>query len=198
MRRCCEIAFVVLVLVLVAGPANAAGTEVEIADLIADESAFSGQEIAVSGELVGDYGRRRDGTVWTQLNGDPYAVAPLLEGGDLSGSNAGIGVRLPASETESLDRPGGYRRRGPLVRLTGVWRYHDVDRGGESFLDVTELLVIEPGRTLTDDVPWWAAVAGLVLTAAGVAWRVRTRFVLDRTRGSRSRRQALPEPDETS
>lgn len=128
--------------------------EVTVADLLADPEAHAAMEVVVRGELVGDFGRRDDGTVWTQLNGDAYTGAPLLAGGGLAGANLGIGVRIPAELWPGLDEPGGYRARGPVVELGGMWRYHDPDRGGESYLDVTALELLEPPLALEEGVRW--------------------------------------------
>ncbi|HHC09116.1 MAG TPA: hypothetical protein ENK55_10435 [Actinobacteria bacterium] len=142
------------------------------AELVADGAAYDGELVVVEGELVGDYGRRGDGTVWTQLNDDPYVYEPVAEGGPLRGGNVGIGVRIPAELAEDLDPPGGYRIRGPVVRLTGTWRYHDPARGGESYLDVVALEVVEPGRTVPKPLHPVALVVGvLLLVVAFGLWR---------------------------
>ncbi len=116
--------------------------EVTVADLLADPEAYTEMPVVVRGELVGDFGRRDDATVWAQLNGDAYAEAPLMAGGSLAGPNQGIGVFFPAEIWPGFDRPGGYGVRGPVVELTGYWRYHDPGRGGESYLEVTGVLLL--------------------------------------------------------
>ena len=156
---------VAVVVLAVAGPAAAAEGTVSVPDLHADGAAYDGAGITVEGELVGDYGFRRDGTMWTQLNDDAYARSPLVETGVRAGGNAGIGVRMPARLAEGLDPAGGYRLRGPVVRLTGTWRFHDPDRGGESYLDVTGVVVVEPGRRLEEGPDWLVFVTGLVLVS---------------------------------
>lgn len=153
-----------------------AASDVSIGELIETGAEFSGVEVVVEGELIGDYGFRDDGSMWTQLNGDVYATSPILEGESAEGGNLGIGVRVPAAMARDLDPPGGYRVRGPIVRLTGIWKYHDPARQGESFLDVQGLEVVEPGRALTEDVNWWTILSGaLLLVAAAVAWMLRPR-----------------------
>jgi hypothetical protein len=170
----------VLVLVVAAGlwfacPTPAQGLEVPVRVLLQDPAAFEG-EITLEGELVGDYGFRSDGWVWTQLNDDSYATEPLLEGGSLTGSNIGVGVRIPEELAEGLDPPGGYRTRGPLVRVTGLWRYHDPDRSGESYLEVQQLVVVEPGREIGEGMIVPALLAGMALIfAAAVMWWRRPR-----------------------
>ena len=56
--------------------------------------------------------------------------------------------------------------------MTGIWHYHDVDRGGESYLDATLFRVIEPARPLTEQVfwPWWILGIGLLLVAYYLYW----------------------------
>jgi len=115
--------------------------------------------------------------VWTQLNGDPYAGAPLLAGGSLAGRNAGIGVHIPAEVWPGFDDPGGYRVRGPLVELRGMWRYHDPERGGESYLEVIELRVLEPPLALHEGMRWapLGIGAGLLGAALGIGLARRRR-----------------------
>jgi hypothetical protein len=81
---------------------------------------FADEDGVVSGELVGDYGFRADGWMWTQLNSDVYSSKPLRESGSLEGGNVAIGVRIPVDMASGLDSPGSYRQRGPLVTMTGV------------------------------------------------------------------------------
>lgn len=143
--------FAVVAVVLVALPLPRAGAvdDVDVADLLADPVAYADTRIALVGEFVGDYGFRPDGTVWTQLNDDPYATAPLhAAGGTPSGGNVGVGVVGDVSMFGDLDPPGRFDRVGPVVRAIGVWRYHDDARGGESYLELTDIEPIWPGYPL--------------------------------------------------
>lgn len=144
-------------------------------ELLAESAEYDGSLVEVEGELVGDYGFRTDGYMWTQLNDDSYARRALVDGGPRSGANIGIGVRMPHALATDLDPVGGYRLEGPLVRLVGVWRHHDPGRGGESYLDVISLTVVEPGRRLEEGPDWSVFIAGSVLIAGtfGLWWRRR-------------------------
>ncbi len=147
--------------------------EVSLETLLFDPAAYEG-EVTVRGELVGDYGVRSDGSVWSQLNDDPYADAPVLEGGSLQGGNIGIGVRLDEDMITNLGSPGGYRLHGPVVEITGTWRYHDPARGGESYLDAEVVHLVQQARPLREDPHWGVLVTGiLLLGTAGVLWRMR-------------------------
>jgi hypothetical protein len=176
MRRVLTILLVLATVMLVPTGVRAA-TDVNVDELRADGAAYDGQSIRVVGELIGDYGFRRDGSAWSQLNGDSYATEPLLENGRLAGSNAGIGVRTPAVIIEGLGQPGGYQQRGPLVRVTGIWEYHDEERGGETYLDVVAIEVLEPGRALDEPANPAVVVIGalLVLAALWLGYRSRQR-----------------------
>jgi hypothetical protein len=160
------------------GAAPAALEGVTVADLLADPEAYADLTVVVAGELVGDFGRRDDGTVWVQLNGDAYAEAPLLAGGSLAGPNQGIGVRFPVEIWPGFDRPGGYRVRGPVVELTGIWRYHDPGRAGESYLDVAGVRLLAEPMPLDEPGVRWLPVAlgaGFLGAAAAAALALRRR-----------------------
>lgn len=168
MMRTFVIGVVAAILLLVAAPAQAAADTVSAAKLLASPELFDGKQITVSGELIGDYGFRDDGTVWAQLNDDAYALEPLRDGGTLRGANLGIGIRADAEFFVALDPPGRYNRVGPVVRVTGTWRYHDPGRGGETFLDVTSLDVVRPGRPVGEDTRVLVLTIGVVLAIVAV------------------------------
>jgi hypothetical protein len=169
-------AITMLVFLLSGTPSARAGQVVPVSDLLADGAEFAGSEITLEGELVGDYGFRHDGFMWTQLNDDSYARRALVDGGPRAGANVGVGIRMPTVLAEGLPPVGGYRLAGPLVQATGVWRFHDPDRGGESFLDVSALTVLEDGRRLEEGPDWAVFVAGsLLLAVSFVMWWQRRR-----------------------
>lgn len=164
------------------GTAFAQGSDfLPVSDLLEDGASFDNATVTVEGELVGDYGFRDDGFMWTQLNDDSYARHALVDGGPRTGANVGIGVRMPSNLGEGLDPVGGYRLEGPLVQLTGVWRFHDPDRGGESYLVVQELLVVENGRRLEEGPDWVVFALGVVLLATSlVMWRRKRHLTVGR------------------
>jgi hypothetical protein len=175
MMRVVGTTFLVAAFCLVPSVAFAA-EEVSVSGLIEMAAELSGQEVTVEGELVGDYGFRDDGWMWTQLNDDLYVRHPIREGGLPLGANIGIGVRMPARLAKDLDPPGGYRHRGPLVSVTGTWKYHDPERQGESYLEVESLVVIEPGRKLGEEPAWSVILAGTLLVGvSALIWFVRLR-----------------------
>jgi len=150
-------------------PAAAADRIVPVDELLRAPARYDGATVTVEGELVGDYGYRRTGMMWTQLNDDSYAHEPLVDGGALTGSNAGIGVRMPAAVAAPLSPPGGYRLRGPIVRATGQWKFHDPDRQGETYLDVSSIEIVESGIHLSEGPDMLVMIAGVVLLLAAFA-----------------------------
>jgi hypothetical protein len=171
MTRSTRLVIIATMWLAVSGAASAAeGTTVS--ELIADAEALAGSEVTVEGELVGDYGFRDDGWMWTQLNGDDYVHAPIVDGGEPTGGNTGVGVRMSFDLGQGLDPPGGYRNRGPIVRITGVWKHHDPARQGESYLEATSLIVVEPGHPMYQDPQWTVMLVGLGFLAGSLAlWR---------------------------
>jgi hypothetical protein len=158
---------------VVAAPLRLGAVEVTVAEVVQGASGMDGEVLTVDGELVGDYGSRGDGWMWTQLNGDVYVSSPIIEGGSAAGGNVAIGIRMPIALAQGLDPPGRYRIRGPLVRVTGIWRYHDPHRGGETYLEVQSLTVIEPGRPLEEEPDWLVVIVGGSLVAAAAAGWLR-------------------------
>jgi hypothetical protein len=168
-------ACVVLAMVVLPSTVALAADEVEVSELVQNSAEYAGREISIEGELVGDYGFRDDGWMWTQLNGDVYVESPLREGGAPAGGNVGIGVRMPTRLAASLDPPGGYRQRGPIVQVVGVWKYNNAERQGETFFEVSTITVIEPGRPLHEDPNWPALATGVILLMAALGTWVVTR-----------------------
>lgn len=157
----------------------ASASRLETSELDASPSTWDGQRVTITGEIIGDYGRRHD-VVWVQINDDAYSEAPLVETGELAGTNTGLGVRIPNSIfSESWGSPGGYRTRGPIVEVSGVFRYADDETGGDTFLDATEIQLIEPARPLELPGADWKLIFGsLVAIAAGGALWARARWRL--------------------
>jgi hypothetical protein len=155
-------------------PANAQSSEpIPVPDLLENGSTYNGRVVTVEGELVGDYGFRQDGFMWTQLNDDSYARAAVVDGGPLTGANVGIGIRMRSDLARDLDPVGGYRLEGPVIKATGIWRFHDPARGGESYLAVESFEVIKAGRRLEEGPDWVAFGAGLLLLAIAGVLKVR-------------------------
>jgi hypothetical protein len=166
--------FLVLLAPLLVLAAPALGqTATPVSELTGEGGRYDGLEVTVEGELVGDVGERQDGTVWSQLNDDSYARSPIRETGTHGEGNTGIGVRIDGSLGHDFTHVGGYRWRGPIVRATGVWHFHDAARGGESYLEVTALEVLEQPRLLGEDLNWpeWV-IGGVLVGVVGVLyWR---------------------------
>lgn len=172
MRR----AFVIVALVLVAGPAW--GAPVEVAELDAEAEEWAGRRVTIVGELIGDYSPRSN-AVWVQLNDDPYVDAPFVETDRLAGLNVGIGVRMPldAFDPDRWGPPGGYRTRGPVVEVTGTFLSGGPEQSGDTFVQAESVRLLEASRELPNRGPDLAAIIlGGVATAAGLGLLARSRW----------------------
>lgn len=147
-------------------------------ELLDDPESWDGRSVVVIGELVGDYGKRSNGT-WVQLNDDPYSERPLRETGVLLGMNAGMSVLIPSDlvDAEAWGPAGRYRTRGPVVSITAVFRYNSPLRQGATFLEAKQVTLIEPARAMIDTGPTWPTAVGLVLLGSAVALWLSIRYV---------------------
>jgi hypothetical protein len=172
-----RMSIIALVVALLALPA--AASQVSIAELDAEAPTWSGLEVTIEGEVIGDYSIRGD-EMWVQVNDDAYVNDPLVETGRLAGGNIGMGVRMPTELFSSeWGDPGGYHIRGPVVRVTGTFRYLDPDTGGDTFVDASSVVLIEPARPIEPPgAEMGLLAAALVMIALGAGMWARARWRL--------------------
>lgn len=164
-------------LTLIATPALAID-DVTVAELDALPLNYQNEEVQLVGEIVGDYALQAT-QVWIQVNDDAYVHTPLAEAGP-AGTNAGIGVLIDRQDFgDGWGTPGGYGVRGPVVRVTGVFRYNHGAEMGETYIEATGIELLEPHRAIENAASVTPAIVGLVLAGAGVAvnWVTRRRRV---------------------
>jgi hypothetical protein len=144
-------------------------TAVPVSELDADPANWNGRDVTVTGEIIGDYSLRDD-VVWFQLNDDAYASSPLGESQKLEGGNIGIGVRILRSDWSSAwGAPGRYGQRGPIVELTGRFRHNSPDDQGETFIEGSEIRLVEAARPIENPpIPVGRAIVGGLLAFAGL------------------------------
>lgn len=168
-------------LCVLAAPAvglGAEAVEVSVSDLLAAPEEWNLQQVAITGELVGDYSRRADG-IWVQLNDDAFASSPIGAGGAPEGTNTGIGARIsPEVFSAGVEGPPGrYGRHGPIVRLEGVFRHSDPNLDGETYVAVETATTLTPARSFAVPGPdiWLVVGVGLMATAGAFTWLFRHR-----------------------
>lgn len=147
-------------------PLPSLAEDTEVAALLARPDDFDGSRVSVTGELVGDYSPRDEG-VWVQLNDDPYVRRPIGQGGVPTGANTGIGALIPEGTFDATDLgpPGRYGRLGPEVALTGTFIHSDPDLGGETYIMVEAMVLINAAQAYAVPGPDVWLVVGLALLA---------------------------------
>jgi hypothetical protein len=157
-----RVLLVVAVLLLTAGVASAADRPVQVNDLIEHAKEYDGQQVTVTGEVIGDIMRRGD-TGWINVS-------------DGSGD---LGVWAPTAALASVKVAGRYHTRGDQVEVTGIFHRGDPAQGGDLDLQATSVRVVEAGAPVAHPIDEGSFVlAGaslLVATALGVRLRFRTR-----------------------
>ncbi len=158
------VAAIILLPVLPVG----ASTLVDVAELLTEADAYDLVQVTVVGEIVGDYGDRGD-VVWVQLNDDAYTHQPPGSMRQLAGTNTGISVRLSGISLEDFGSPGGHGVRGPIVEVTGVFRNLHPQLGGLTFIDATDVILVEQSVATPESGPDLAAlIIGTILTVGGL------------------------------
>jgi hypothetical protein len=151
---------------------------VPVSSLLALPDEYDQQVVTIRGEIVGDYGDRGN-VVWVQVNDDPYVDEPLSTSGRLAGTNTGLSVRLTGAIPDGFGAPGGHGVRGPIVEVTGVFRDLDPALGGITFLEATDVVLIESSERLPEPGADTAAlVTGAMLTAGALLAMAQRRDLL--------------------
>ena len=166
MRRFTVLALAGLTLLL--GLPAFAQEVIPVSSLLALPDDYDQQIVTIRGEIVGDYSDR-GGVVWVQVNDDPYVDAPSYETGRLSGTNTGISVKIDGAIPDGFGPPGAHGVRGPIVMVSGVFRDLDPALGGLTYLEATEVTLVEAAKVVPErepDLP--ALVAGALLTVGGL------------------------------
>ncbi len=168
---------------VVAVPA-AAQEEVPVSSLLSDPALYDQHVVTIVGEIVGDFGER-DAVVWVQVNDDPYVAMPLARSGRLAGTNTGIAVRLPGIDPGEFGQPGRHGVRGPVLRVTGVFRNLDPALGGLTFVDAADVVLLAPSEKLpVPGVDTAALVPGIILTLTALLALAHRRDLLPHRPGS--------------
>lgn len=153
----------------------ALATDVPAGELDTNPDRYDGRELTVTGEVVGDYGVRAE-AVWVQVNDDPYVSRPLLERDRPTGTNTSIAVRIPIElfDDAAWGAPGRYGTRGPILRFTGIFHHNDPDRGGETYVEVSAVELVDPARRIGDERSMAPLGIGIMLALAGALVLART------------------------
>lgn len=150
-------------LACVLAPCAAAVDTVSITSLIEDMKKYDDQRVTIEGEAVGDIMVRGD-NAWITVNDDEYSKKSIEEGGELVGmSNVGIGVWLTASDARQIDVLGGYKNKGAIVRLTGVFHRACAKHGGDTDIHADALKVVRQGYPFSHGFQWDRLAAFLAL-----------------------------------
>lgn len=170
--------FALVLLALVMPPGLAYGQVVSSSELIENSAKFDGQVIIFRGEVVGDILRRGE-YAWITVNDDAYSRHPVREGGKLVGGNQGFGIWVPVAETEKIRYIGGYKHRGDIVEIVGIFNQSCPQHGGDMDIHALELSVVQPGRSYQEIPNLRRALVALLLMALSLImfwlsrWRKR-------------------------
>jgi hypothetical protein len=157
----------------IGAPARAEDT-VPITSLIENMQKYDDHVVTIQGEAIGDF-MVRGVNAWITVNDDAYSKSSIEEGGELVGmSNAGIGVWVPEQTGRKIGIFGGWKNKGAIVRLTGVFHRACSEHGGDTDIHADSLEVVAPGRPFSKPFKWAELIAIIILCGAiAVLWNVR-------------------------
>jgi len=148
-----------------AGPASADDT-VKVAQLVDNMRKYDGRVVTIQGEAIGDVMVR--GTyAWITVDDDRYSKKSIEEGGELVGmSNSGIGIWVLEHDTREITIYGGYKNKGAIVRVTGVFNRACHEHGGDTDIHATSVEVLKPGHPFSHPFPYDKLLVVVLLTCA--------------------------------
>jgi len=169
---------VALTILLLSSGTVYAAEVVTTQELIDDMARYDGQEVTITGEVVGDLMRRGD-FGWITVNDDPYSIKSIEEGGSHKGvSNVGIGIWAPLSELDDIQILGSYKNKGDIVRVTGTFNRVCHEHGGDTDIHASSVMVLQQGYAISHPFDYRLLVVVLILAGIVVTlWNIRIRRV---------------------
>lgn len=142
-------------------------------NLIQDMARYDGKVVTLQGEAVGDL-MVRGQHAWITVNDDRYSNRSIEEGGELVGmSNSGIGVWVNAEDGRRVEIYGGYKYKGSVVRVTGVFHRACEQHGGDTDIHADTVVVLQKGYPFSHPFKWMELLTVIVLAGAIlVLWRL--------------------------
>jgi membrane protein implicated in regulation of membrane protease activity len=152
----------------------AAGDTVTTTQLIDNMQKYDGKVVTLQGEAIGDLLVRGD-FAWITVNDDRYSKKSIEEGGELVGmSNSGIGVWVPAAEGRRIGIYGGYKYKGSIVRITGVFHRACEQHGGDTDIHADRVEVMTRGYPFARSFPWAELLTVIILSGVIlILWKLR-------------------------
>ena len=151
-----------------------ADERVPIKDLIENMKKYDGKTVTIGGEAIGDLMVR--GThAWFTVDDDPYSNKSIEGGGALVGmSNVSMSVWADKIDTENIKILGGYKNKGAMVRVTGVFHRACQEHGGDTDIHAFSVEVIGPGHPFSHHFQYGKLLAVLILGALVIfLWDLR-------------------------
>jgi len=123
--------------------------------LISNMKEYDGKEVTIEGEVVGDI-MIRGQSAWITVNDDPYSRISLEEGGSFKGlSNIGIGVWAQKEQVDDIKVLGGYKNKGDIVIVRGVFHRACHEHGGDTDIHAISIEVRKQGYPFRHPIQWW-------------------------------------------
>jgi hypothetical protein len=163
-----------IVLALGVGMTAGAADTVSIVSLIDNMKKYDDKVVTIQGEAIGDL-MVRGVNAWITVNDDAYSRKSIEEGGALVGmSNAGIGIWIPELQGHKISIFGGWKNKGAIVRITGVFHRACAEHGGDTDIHADFVDVVAPGHPFSKPFKWVELLIIITLAVViAVLWNLR-------------------------
>lgn len=141
-------------------PVSTVAKEIKLKQLVERMKIFDGNQIEIKGEVAGDIMKRKGG-IWLSID---------------DGSET-MGVWCPKDILPKISFIGGYKSRGDILRIRGIFNMACPLHGGETDIHAIEIFRVQEGYPLhhpasPERIKWALILLALtVFTAAAYWWK---------------------------
>ena len=131
--------YLLIFIALFAIALNAAYAEDQVVssrELISNAKDYDQKIIVFEGEVIGEVMQRKNGA-WVNVNDGDYS----------------IGIWMPKELANKIQYAGGYKTKGDIIRLKGLFNHACLEHGGDLDIHAVALINIKPGYRIKENFP---------------------------------------------
>jgi hypothetical protein len=149
-----KIGFISVIIILSVLSVDCWAQPVSSKELINNAKNYDGKFVLYQGEAIGEI-MKRGGFAWLNIN---------------DGENA-IGVWAPVGLIRSVSLLGGYKQKGDLVEVSGLFNRSCPVHGGDMDIHAREIIKVSKGRQIPERINFSKAKFALTLVfILGLVW----------------------------
>ena len=120
-------------------------------ELLTRPEKYDGKEIVYQGEAIGDM-MKRGNSAWVNVRDVDYA----------------LGVFCPIEEAAKITCLGGYKFKGDIIAVQGVFHHSCAEHGGDPDIHARRIKIIQPGIGLAHSLHPDKVQIAIILSSAAI------------------------------